>query len=91
MIEQPTAIGDQIKHLVGLHMQRQLKTDLPPMIGAFTLTGEYTDPDTGRPKYVTLTAADLAPWTEIGLLEARLVTCKQRWAGRTMNQHPEEG
>lgn len=90
MPEQLVSIGDQIKHLLGLHMQARLKTDLPPMIGAFTLIGEYTDPDTGRPKYVTLTAGDLAPWTEIGLLEARLVTCKQRWAVRAINQHTED-
>jgi len=90
MTTEPT-IGDQIKHMLGLHMQQQLKTDLPPMIGSFTVIGEYTDPDTGRAKYMTLTASDLAPWTEIGLLESRLVTCKQRWAAQGTNQHPEEG
>ncbi len=89
MTVEPT-IGDEIKHMLGLHMQKQLKTDLPPMIGAFTLIGEYTDPDTGRPMYVSLTASDLAPWVEIGMLETRLVTCKQRWAQRGTDQHPED-
>ena len=84
-------IGDQIKHMLAADMQKRMGTDMPPMIGAFTLIAEYTDPETGELSYLSFSDMNIPAWTEIGLLEARLATCKQEWVKMGMQRYEENG
>ena len=67
-----TTVGDQIKHLLAEYIHNTLGTELPPMVGAFTIVGEYTDSFTGSLRFVSFNDTALPPWQEIGLLQTRL-------------------
>ena len=81
MNEQKTSIGDRLKSLISDDIQERTGSDLPPMIGAFSLVAEYTDA-TGRRQFLSLTDESLPPWQELGLLETRLSVLKARWPGK---------
>ncbi len=68
-------VGDQLKALLAADIQHRIGTDLPPMIGAFSLVAEYTG-GTGQVSFLSLTDADLPPWQELGLLETRMAILK---------------
>ncbi len=70
---------DQIKAIVSESIQRLTESDLPPMIGGLVLVAEYTE-ESGDLRYVSYTSEELSKWTEIGLLETRLVKAKRDWA-----------
>ncbi len=71
------SVGDQLKRILAADMQRRTGTDLPPMIGAFSLVAEYTNEE-GKVAYLTVTDLSLPPWQELGLLETRLAILKSR-------------
>ncbi len=82
-------VGDKLKRMISEHLQERTESELPPMIGAFSLVAEFTN-DEGHRQYLCLTDANLPPWQEIGLLETRLNVLKSRWP-ETETVYGEDG
>ena len=84
------SVGDQIKNLLATDIQKRFGSDLPPMIGAFTLIAEATDGDTGDGRFLSLTDNNLSLWLEMGMLKARLKTVEARWEKAGFDSDLEE-
>lgn len=83
-----TRIGDRVKYLIAHDIQARIKSDLPPMIGAFSFVAEYTT-EKGTVNFLTLTDGDLLPWQELGLLETRLAILKGRMGMAGYNRYED--
>ena len=69
---------DKVKETIATHLYETGSAAVRPIVGGFVILAEYSD-ESGDPSVVAIRNGELAIWTEIGLLESRLITLKAQW------------